>query len=146
IAEALVTVAVLRLRLLGGNLSAAFLLYASLGGFLAMIGYLAAIHWLAAKHAVWLLSSATVVVVAVGILRELSRSASIARERTRRLAALGRFSQQLAHDLRNPLAALKGALQFLVVERKQGRSLDAQADYLEFMLGQVERTNKVIDD
>ena len=38
-----------------------------------------------------------------------------------RLATLGRFSAQMAHDLKNPIAALKGAAQFLQEEHAQGR-------------------------
>ena len=36
------------------------------------------------------------------------------------LATLGRFSAQLAHDLKNPLAALQGATQFLQGEVERG--------------------------
>src|SRR6185369_9547469 len=62
-----------------------------------------------------------------------------------KLVALGRFSEQLAHDLRNPLAALKGAIQFLLVEREKGRSLDDQQPFLKLMLEQVERTSSVVE-
>jgi two-component system, NtrC family, sensor histidine kinase HydH len=47
--------------------------------------------------------------------------------------------------LRNPLAALKGALQFLLVEREHGRSLDGQVAFLRLMLEQVERTARVVE-
>jgi two-component system sensor histidine kinase HydH len=68
-----------------------------------------------------------------------------AADRLGKLVSLGRFSEQLAHDLKNPLAALKGSVQFLLVEHEQGRSLDAQAPFLRLMLEQVERTSRVVD-
>src|SRR5262249_24374776 len=66
------------------------------------------------------------------------------RERTRQLSLLGRFSEQLAHDLKNPLAALKGALEFLAAEPAGGRSLDAQTEFLELMLEQVRRVERTV--
>ncbi|HMI92194.1 MAG TPA: ATP-binding protein, partial [Polyangiales bacterium] len=45
-----------------------------------------------------------------------------------------------------PLAALRGALQFLAEEHAHGRPLDAQARYLELMAAQVERIARVVDD
>ena len=44
--------------------------------------------------------------------------------------------------MKNPLAALKGGLQFLSVELEQGRSLDTRGSYLQLMLEQVERANR----
>lgn len=92
----------------------------------------------------------TLMLVAVCVLRlELLGSAvpapASAAQRLEKLATLGRFAEQLAHDLRNPLAALKGSVQFLLVEHEQGRSLDAQAPFLRLMLEQVERTSRVVD-
>jgi two-component system sensor histidine kinase HydH len=70
----------------------------------------------------------------------------VARERVRRLATLGRFSEQLAHDIRNPLAALKGAVQFLATERAEGRPLEAHGEFLDLMAEQVNRLQRVVDD
>ena len=65
----------------------------------------------------------------------------------RNASALGRkFASQMAHDLKNPLASLKGALQFLEEERRRGRSLDDQHDFLGLMLEQVERLGRVADE
>jgi signal transduction histidine kinase len=63
-----------------------------------------------------------------------------------RLAGLGRLAEQLAHDLKNPLAALKGGLQFLAVELQQGRSLDTRNGYLMLLLEQVDRVNRVVEE
>jgi two-component system sensor histidine kinase HydH len=77
---------------------------------------------------------------------EISTSAAVQRARVERLVALGRFSSQMAHDLKNPLASLKGALQFLQEEHRRGRSLDNQHEFLGLMLGQVERLGRVADE
>jgi len=49
------------------------------------------------------------------LLRELAQSVAESRARTLELASLGRFTAQMSHDLKNPLAAMKGAIQYLEV-------------------------------
>ena len=60
------------------------------------------------------------------------------------LATLGRFSAQMAHDLKNPIAALKGAAQFLKEEHAQKRPWDDKGDFLDLLLEQVERLDRVV--
>ncbi|MCY0998308.1 ATP-binding protein [Myxococcus sp. MISCRS1] len=66
-------------------------------------------------------------------------------ERMERLATLGRFSAQMAHDLKNPIAALKGAAQYLKEEHARGQSWDTHGEFLDLMLEQVERLGRVVD-
>ena len=139
IALVLLAVAVLRLQLLGRAPSESLPVYAALAAVLGTLFYLAISQVTAGALGFWAMLALVVVVVAIAAARELGRSSAIERERMRRLTALGRFSEQLAHDLRNPIAALKGSLQFLAVERSSGRSLDAQAEFLDLMGDQVER-------
>ncbi len=143
---ALIAVASLRLRLLGRDVPVLYGAYALLAGLLSVAGYVWVVRFLPARTGLWTLSAVSAILVAAGALRELQRSVAAARERVQRLAGLGRFSAHLAHNLRTPLTSLKGALQFLEVERREGRSLDAQAEFLDLMLEQVERVNAVIDD
>jgi two-component system sensor histidine kinase HydH len=75
-----------------------------------------------------------------GIARAIER-----RERFDRLATVARFSAQLAHDLKNPLAALKGATQFLEGELAHGKELATQANFLKLIGDQVERLTRVVD-
>jgi two-component system sensor histidine kinase HydH len=142
---ALFAAAALRLRLLGQEVPPALVLYALGLGIVGVVGTLAAMRWLDKGVAFILLALLSAALVGVAAARELGRVRAVARERQRRLVVLGRYSQQLAHDLKNPLAALKGALQFLAIERQEGRSIDGQADYLALMLEQVERLDRVID-
>jgi signal transduction histidine kinase len=142
---ALFAVAALRLRLLGNGVPIVFGVLALCGGVLWMIAYFASLYWLDQRSGSIALSVVTGLLVVALAWREFRRSAAAARERVQRLAGLGRLAEQLAHDLKNPLAALKGGLQFLSVELQQGRSLDARASYLQLMLEQVERVHRVVE-
>jgi len=143
-AMALFGVAALRLKLLGRDLPAIVPWYALLAGGLWFVLDLAVVRWLDAPSGL-----AVVVLTALGILgfaalRELGNAATLRKARQEELATLGRFSEQLAHDLRNPLAALKGALQYLDAEQHAGRSLDGQARFLTLMTDQVRRLERVV--
>ena len=141
----LVAACVLRLRLLGSEVPGLLIGYALLCATLLSAACLVFVRSLPSRGAVLALLLLSLVAVALAAGRELMRSRADERERLEKLVALGRFSEQLAHDLRNPLAALKGAVQFLMVEREQGRSLDDQGAFLSLMLEQVERTGRVVD-
>jgi two-component system, NtrC family, sensor histidine kinase HydH len=141
----LVAVCVLRLRLLEREVPGLLVVYSLLGGTLLLAAGLVLVQWLPSRGAILALLLAATLAVGLAAAREAARARAAATERLQKLVALGRFSEQLAHDLRNPLAALKGAVQYLLVEREQGRSLDEQGPFLSLMLEQVERTSRVID-
>jgi len=145
-AMTLFAVATLRLRLIESTVPAVLFAYALAFAALGVTAYLLAVHWLERKTALGVLALLTLGVIGLAVARELGGAAAVARERVRRLTTLGRFSEQLAHDLRNPVAALKGAVQFLATERAQGRSLDSQVEFLELMAEQIERLERVVAD
>jgi len=61
-------------------------------------------------------------------------------EEAHRLAALGAMAAGLAHEIRNPLAGIKGAVQYL-----QGETLEADAqDMLDVAVHEVDRLNVVV--
>lgn len=61
-------------------------------------------------------------------------------EQAHRLAALGRMSAGLAHEIRNPLAGVKGAAQYL-----QGEELpEASKDMLQVIIDEVNRLDIVV--
>jgi two-component system sensor histidine kinase HydH len=141
----LVAVCVLRLRLLGREVPGLLVVYAVAGALLLSAAGLVLVRSLPSRGAILALLLLSALVIGLAFVREASRARAAAAERLEKLVALGRFSEQLAHDLRNPLAALKGAVQFLMVEREQGRSLDDQVPFLSLMLEQVERTSRVVE-
>jgi len=58
-----------------------------------------------------------------------------------RLAAVGRVAAGLAHEIRNPLGAMRGAIQVLESQTKPGT---AQASLMEIILRESDRLNKII--
>lgn len=80
--------------------------------------------------------------VLTAILRDLSEHKRLQREvvRSQRLAALGEMAAAMAHEVKNPLAAMSGALQIL---RK--RTLDASsAQVIEDVLAQISRLDATV--
>jgi len=61
-------------------------------------------------------------------------------EEEHRLAALGAMAAGLAHEIRNPLAGIKGAAQFLQAENFPGQA----QEMLEVVLHEVDRLNLVV--
>ena len=78
-------------------------------------------------------------------LRRLVLNLLAHRNRLRYLARVGRMVEQMAHDLRNPTAALKAAIQYIQVEQERGLEASTLATYLAIMHGQVERVADVIN-
>ncbi|MEZ4438509.1 MAG: HAMP domain-containing sensor histidine kinase [Polyangiaceae bacterium] len=64
--------------------------------------------------------------------------------RVAELARRGRFSAQLAHDLRNPVAALGGCLDVVQEERRRGHSIDEQGALIDLMVVQVGRLRAIV--
>lgn len=65
-----------------------------------------------------------------------------ARKERERLAALGEMAAGLAHEIRNPLGAMKGAAQVL---RPSADAMDEQTrEFLDIILEEVERLNRVV--
>ncbi len=74
---------------------------------------------------------------AEGASRELSEHLG----RTDQLAALGTFTLGLAHELRNPLGAVKGLCQLLQLEGPEGRM---HPEYLGRMVREVDRVDRFV--
>src|SRR2546421_1751786 len=60
-----------------------------------------------------------------------------------RLAAVGRVAAGIAHEVRNPLAAMRGAIQVL---RSDVDGDSAQAELMEIILRESDRLNRIITD
>jgi len=76
---------------------------------------------------------------------QLGNALAARRERMRELATLGRFSAELAHNLKNPVAALKGSAQLLKEELKQKGSIERQAEFVDLILEQTERVQRSLE-
>jgi two-component system sensor histidine kinase HydH len=51
----------------------------------------------------------------------------------------------MAHDIKNPLASIRGATQFLAAERAASRSIDHQQEFLELLVEQCDRLARIVD-
>jgi two-component system sensor histidine kinase PilS (NtrC family) len=60
-----------------------------------------------------------------------------------RLAAVGRMAASIAHEIRNPLAAIRGSIQVL---RSEMEADSTQAQLMEIVLNESDRLNKIITD
>jgi two-component system, NtrC family, sensor histidine kinase HydH len=97
-----------------------------------------------------LLATVTVVLALALASRRWMVDAAVHKERVSQLASLGRFSAQMAHDLKNPLAALKGAAQLLREDMAtpalpaSGRGPSSIA-LVDLLLEQIDRLGRVVD-
>jgi signal transduction histidine kinase len=79
----------------------------------------------------------------IGVVLENSRVYAQMKERDR-LAVLGQMAAGLAHEIRNPLGAIKGAAQ-LLADPPEGASLDpASREFLGIILEEVDRLDRVV--
>lgn len=142
---ALLTVVTLRFRLFERDIGLAAALQALAVGAVAVLGYLMVFRFLASSTAMLVLGTGALTVVAGITIRALTSQYAAAREQTDRLALLGRLSAQMAHDLKNPLAALRGAVQLLEGDAAAGRAPTDRSEMLGLMRAQIDRLTSVID-
>ena len=60
-----------------------------------------------------------------------------------RLAAIGRMAASIAHEIRNPLAAMRGSIQML---RSEMDPQSSQTELMEIILRESDRLNRIISD
>jgi len=60
-----------------------------------------------------------------------------------KLAALGRFSSSIAHEIRNPLTGIAAGIQYL---KRAGHVADGQGENIDFILEEVSRIDRLIGD
>lgn len=60
-----------------------------------------------------------------------------------RLAAIGRMAASIAHEIRNPLAAMRGSIQML---RSEMQTDPSQLELMEIILRESDRLNRIITD
>jgi two-component system sensor histidine kinase PilS (NtrC family) len=71
------------------------------------------------------------------------RALEEASRRQDRLAAIGRMAASIAHEIRNPLAAMRGSIQML---RSEMTGDSSQAELMEIILRESDRLNRIISD
>jgi two-component system sensor histidine kinase HydH len=80
----------------------------------------------------------------IGVVIQNSRLYQHMKERDR-LAVLGQMAAGLAHEIRNPLGAIKGAAQLLAEPSPEGKDVDPNAhEFIGIILEEVERLDRVV--
>jgi len=145
ISAVLMTVVAFDFNVFASKLTGLLVIYGAALALIAAVGYLIAFAVFERAPGPMALAILAITLCWIALLWQAARATAHDRTRMERLAMLGRFSSQLAHDLKNPLAALKGAAQFLSEERVQGRSIDAQHEFLELLVSESERLSRLVD-
>ena len=113
VSGALLTTLAVRMELLDRNVSTRTAAYVLAMTTAFVVAYLVVLKAFAGSLAAQTFGTLVVTLFVIAASRELVAERTEARERTQRLTVLGRFSAQMAHDLKSPLAALLGAVQVL---------------------------------
>ncbi len=89
--------------------------------------------------------SGGVTVGLIGVFQDLTeiKKAEEDAKRREKLAAIGELSRNIAHEIRNPLASLKGSIEILMEDRI---SPEQKKRLMEIALKEMERLNKIITD
>jgi two-component system, NtrC family, sensor histidine kinase PilS len=66
--------------------------------------------------------------------------------RNERLAAVGRLSASMAHEIRNPLAAISGSIQVLRAERERAPTRDEARRLMDIVLRETDRLNRLLTE
>ncbi len=144
-AAVLVALVTLKTRIVEGATSIALLGVVIASSFAVLALWI--VYALAGDRYVLLgLGALVVVLVTLAAIRPLVATASEERARARYVATLGRFSSQMAHDVRNPLAAIRGAAQFLREEADQGRPLEPHIEFVDMIIERVDRIERLVRD
>jgi two-component system, NtrC family, sensor histidine kinase HydH len=111
-----------------------------------VLGEVALYAWVGEDTALFVFGTLVLVLAAFAAIRPLIARNAQARARAEHHATLGRLASQMAHDLKNPLAAILGATEILEEERARGRSLDEHGALVTLALEQAKRLRTVVDD
>ncbi len=145
VCTAMLAMAILRHRLLGEETPVRRALLLLLLVLSAMF-VLMALYWaLPGDWNAYLVVGAVTAVTALALYRLLFVRLYEQAERRRRLAFIGAMAAGMAHEVRNPLASIKGAAQY-VLKDLEGLEGKAEArDYLKLLVGEVDRLNDAVE-
>ena len=125
--------------------------YAVAAAGVALLVYVAVFGFADASASGLILGTVAVTSALIVVSRRWAVDAAQQKERVARLASLGRFSAQIAHDIKNPLSALKGAAQLLrddvavPGESTASRPGPEPVALVDLMLEQIDRITRVVD-
>jgi two-component system sensor histidine kinase HydH len=106
-----------------------------------VITYLLVFRAFAGSMAAQAFATAMLTLLGAAVARELVTTAAAQKERVQRLTVLGRFSAQMAHDIKSPLSALLGAVQVLDGAKDEA----TRREFLELVTGQAKRISAIVE-
>lgn len=112
----------------------------------ALLAHVLVFRWAGTQTALAVFGSLVVVLALLAAVRPQLAALAEQRARARYLTNLGRFAEQMAHDIRNPLAAIRGAAQFLQKEAADGRPLEPHVEFVDLIIERAERLERVVRD
>jgi len=145
LSTAAVAASTLRLRLLDVAYSARSVALSVLAALVAVGAALFIFHWRGPRTSLIAVGLSSPFLISAAFLRLGLSGASERSARARQMAFLGQASAQMSHDLRNPLAALKGAIQYLEADLEHRSDLADHLDYLRLMADQVGRIERSVE-
>jgi len=113
--------------------------------FVVVLAEVAVFRFAGDRPALAVVFTVLVTLAALLSLRFIVNDYVATRERTLAHATLGRMAAQMAHDIKNPLASIRGAAQFLLQERASGRPIDDQGEFLDLLVAQCDRVTRIVD-
>jgi signal transduction histidine kinase len=141
----LVATAVFRFHLLDRDLSVSTAVYAVAIAAAGLVAYLVVFRLFGGNVAAFGSATAIVTLALAAAAREVVASRAVQRERVERLTALGRLSAQMAHDIKNPLAAMLGAARVLQDAPPPNHLPEAHREFLRLLVEQAERMRTIVD-
>lgn len=139
----LMTIVIERMRP-GGQWMRWVLPYAVAFGGIAVLGNYVIFRTWGASAQLILARTVIFTLVILAMAREVMWIVGERRARMAELALFGRYTAQMAHDLKNPLAAIGGACQVLAEARRRGE-LTSSLHLLELVERQVGRMTSILD-
>jgi signal transduction histidine kinase len=142
---ALLTTLAVRHELFERNVSRRTALYviAMIGAFVTL--YLVAFRAFAENAAAQAFAAVVVTLLVAAAARELASALAESRERVQRLTVLGRFSAQMAHDIKGPLAALLGAVEVVEGLGDDDAARASREELLGLARDQAKRIAAIVD-
>jgi two-component system, NtrC family, sensor histidine kinase HydH len=141
----LVAVGVMRFQLLGRDVSPSATIYSLFISIAFVVAAIITFKWMGASSALIVIGSVLVTFGILVLTRAVLNAQQASQDRVQRLATMGRFSTQLAHDLRNPIAAIRGATQYLDGE-PDGKTLGECRQFVRLVAEQADRMQRVVEE